>query len=73
MSVQDLINMLMRLNLDRPIVVWEQGCNYPIEITKKQSYILLCMEICGLQKLMKKAALLLATYIHCTKDVTEQL
>ena len=38
MSVQDLINMLMRLNLDRPIVVWEQGCNYPIEITKKDGY-----------------------------------
>jgi len=41
MSVQDFINMLMHLELNSPIVVWEQGINYPIQITKKDGYYII--------------------------------
>lgn len=44
LTVQDLINILMRLNLDRPIVIWEQGINYPIEITTKDGYYIISAE-----------------------------
>ena len=38
MSVLNLIKILIHLNLNSPIVVWEQGINYPIQITRKDGY-----------------------------------
>lgn len=38
MKVQDLINVLMRCELDAPIVMWEQGLLYGIELTRKDGY-----------------------------------
>lgn len=41
MSVQDFINILMHLNLESPIVAWEQGIHYQIQITKKGGYYII--------------------------------
>lgn len=38
MNVRELINILMYLELSNPIVIWEQGCIYPIQITRKNGY-----------------------------------